>query len=92
MKRESIFGHLRSILWYLGVNFHHLGLIFAYPISFAKLKRIKCCHWPYNLPSGSSANLTARHEVPSLMGWDGMGWDGMGRSPKVSFNFIHIQV
>ena len=26
----------------------------------------KCCPLPYSLPSGSSANLTARHEVPSF--------------------------
>ena len=38
----------------------------GFSVSFVKLKRIKCCPLPYNLPSGSSANLTARHEVPSF--------------------------
>ena len=62
-----------------------------------KLKRIKCCPIPYRLPSGSSANLTARRGAPSLTGWT--GWtggrvDGLtgGRSPKVSFNFFHFKI
>ena len=41
----------------------------------------------YNVPSGSRADLHARPEGPSLMGWDGwMGWDGIS---KVSFDFLH---
>ena len=41
----------------------------------------------YSVPSGSRADLHARPEGPSLMGWDGMdGWDGIS---KVSFNFLH---
>ena len=31
-----------------------------------KLKWIKCCPIPYSLPLGFSANVTARHGVPSL--------------------------
>ena len=31
-----------------------------------KKKRIKCSPLPYSLPSGSSANPTARHGVPSF--------------------------
>ena len=41
----------------------------------------KCCPLPYNLPSGSSAYLTARHEVPSCAdGWVGGRFDGKKKS------------
>ena len=53
---------------------HSLVAIKRYPI-------------PYSVPSGSSANLTARPEGPSLMGSDGMGWMGWDGISKVSFNF-----
>ena len=52
-----------------------------------KLKRIKCCPIPYRLPSGSSANLTARRGAPSLMGrTDGTdGTDGNQKCPLIFF-------
>ena len=39
----------------------------------------------YSVPSGFRADLHARPEGPSLMGWMD-GWDGVS---KVSFNFLH---
>ena len=44
-----------------------------------------------HLPSGSSANLTARRGVPSLMGYDGrMGWDGDQKGPLIFFILRYI--
>ena len=43
----------------------------------------------YSVPSGFRADLHARPEGPSLMGWDGMGWDGWDGISKVTFNFLH---
>ena len=45
------------------------------------------------LPSGSSANLTARRFAPSLMGWDGMGWGVMGdqKCPLIFFILRYIK-
>ena len=37
----------------------------------------KYCPLPYSLPLGASANLAARQEVPSCVGWTGgTGWTG----------------
>ena len=56
---------------------------------FPKLKWIKCCSLPYNLPSGPSDSLSkcaARRVFTD--GW--MGWmDGVS---KVSFNFFHFNI
>ena len=61
-----------------------------------KLKRIKCCPIPYRLPSGSSANLTARRGAPSLMGRDGRtdgrdGTDGNQKCPLIFFILRYIK-
>ena len=45
-------------------------------------------------PSGSTANLKERDEVPSLLrgwdGWDEIGWDGISKTSFKSFDFkIH---
>ena len=39
-----------------------INLCVCYPVR-ASLVAIKCCPLPYSVPLGSSANLTARHEV-----------------------------
>ena len=58
-----------------------------------KLKRIKCCPIPYRLPSGSSANLTARRGSAEFtgVGWDGLGLDGDQKGPLIFFILRYIK-
>ena len=48
----------------------------------------KCCPLPYNFPSVYSANLTARHEVPSLRT---DGTDGDRKCPLIFFILQYIK-